>query len=100
MYNVSVLSVWERGDKCSFRSAADPKCLCSAAEVPALAVTPSSTVGEGPEGEAVEGTFLGRGSPGYQTFNRQFISFCSYDAPRELQKRKNLSGDISNQILV
>lgn len=62
MYNMSVLPVWERGDKCSFRSAADPKCLCSAAEVPALAVTPSSTVGEGPEGEAVEGTFLRGGA--------------------------------------
>lgn len=52
------------------------------------------------EGEAVEGTFLRGGASRISDFNRQFLSFCSYDARRELQKRKNLSGDISNQILV
>lgn len=62
IYNVSVLSVWERGNKFSFRCAAVPKSMCSTVEFRALAVTPSSTVGEGPEGEGVEVTFLGEGA--------------------------------------
>ena len=48
----------------------------------------------------MEVTFLGGGASRIPDFNRQFLSFCSYDAPRELQKRKNIFGDLSNQTLV